>query len=72
MPATRAAQNRLLFFFFLLRPFTVLMKKTRIIKQSIFLDVYGPNIQKIMSVSVVNVVKIRLEHSNLPTNFRLG
>ncbi len=28
-------------FFFLLRPFTVLIKKTRAIKQSIFLDVYG-------------------------------
>ncbi len=37
MPATSAAHNRLLFFFFLLRPFTVLMKKTRVIKQSIFL-----------------------------------
>ncbi len=35
VPATSAAQNRLLFFFFLLRPFTVLMKKTRAIKQSI-------------------------------------
>jgi hypothetical protein len=28
-------------FFFLLQPFTVLMKKTRAVKQSIFLDVYG-------------------------------
>jgi len=28
-------------FFFLLRPFTVLMKKTCAVKQSIFLDVYG-------------------------------
>ncbi len=37
VPATSAAHNRLLFFFFLLRPFTVLMKKTRAIKQSIFL-----------------------------------
>jgi hypothetical protein len=32
LPATSAAQNRLLF---LLRPFTVLMKKTRAVKQSI-------------------------------------
>ncbi len=37
VPATSAAHNRLLFFFFLLRPFTVLMKKTRAVKQSIFL-----------------------------------
>jgi hypothetical protein len=37
VPATSATHNRLLFFFFLLRPFTVLMKKTRAIKQSIFL-----------------------------------
>ncbi len=29
------------FSFFLLRPFTVLMKKTRAVKQSIFLDIYG-------------------------------
>ncbi len=29
VPATSAAQNRLLFFFFLLRLFTVLMKQTR-------------------------------------------
>ncbi len=35
VPATSAAQNRLLFIFFLLRPFTVLMKKTRAIKQYI-------------------------------------
>jgi hypothetical protein len=35
VPATSAAQNRLLFFFFLLRPFTVLMKKTHAVKQSI-------------------------------------
>ncbi len=35
VPATSAAQNRLLFFFFLLWPFTVLMKKTRAVKQSI-------------------------------------
>ncbi len=48
------------------------MKKTRIIKQSIFLDVYGPNKQKITSVSAGNVVKIRLEHSNLSTNISLG
>jgi len=44
VPATSAAHNRLLFFF-LLQPFTVLMKQTRpavrAIKQSIFLDVYG-------------------------------
>jgi hypothetical protein len=31
-------------FSFLLRPFPVLKKKTRAIKQSIFLDVYGPNL----------------------------
>jgi len=36
VPAASTAQNRLLF---LLRPFTVLMKKTRAIKQS-SLDVY--------------------------------
>ncbi len=45
VPATSSAYNRLLFFLFLLRPFTVLMKQTRqavhAIKQSIFLDVYG-------------------------------
>ncbi len=35
VPATSAAHNRLLFFFFLLRPFTVLMKKTHAVKQSI-------------------------------------
>ncbi len=29
------------FSFFLLQPFTVLMKKTHAVKQSIFLDVYG-------------------------------
>jgi hypothetical protein len=47
VPATSAACNRLLFFLFLLRPFTVLMKQTRqavrAIKQSIFLDVYDCN-----------------------------
>jgi hypothetical protein len=47
VPATSAAHNSLLFFFFLLRPFTVLMKQTRqavhAVKQSIFLDVYGMN-----------------------------
>jgi len=40
VPATSAAHNRLLFFSFLLRPFIVLMKKTRAVKQSIILDVY--------------------------------
>ncbi len=40
VPATSAAHNRLLFFF-LLQLFTVLMKKTCAVKQSIFLDVYG-------------------------------
>jgi hypothetical protein len=40
VPTTSAAHNRLLFFF-LLRPFIVLMKKTHDAKQSIFLDVYG-------------------------------
>ncbi len=41
MPATSAARNRLLFFLFLVQPFTVLMKQTRqavcAVKQSIFL-----------------------------------
>ena len=49
VPTTSAAHNRLLFFFWL-RPFTVLMKQTRAVKQSIFLDVcglYRHNIQKI-------------------------
>ncbi len=46
MPATSAAHNRLLFFFFLLRPFTVLIKKTRAVKQSVFLDVYDVGSQK--------------------------
>ncbi len=45
VPATSTGRNSLLFFLFLLRPFTVLMKQTRqavrAIKQSIFLDVYG-------------------------------
>ncbi len=45
VPATSAAHKRLLFFFYLLRPFTVLMKQTRqavrAVKQSIFLDFYG-------------------------------
>jgi len=44
VPATSSAHNRLLFFSFLLQPFTVLMKQTRqavrAIKKSIFLDVY--------------------------------
>jgi hypothetical protein len=34
--------------FFLLRLFTVPMKKTRAIKQSIFLDVYGSNTHTII------------------------
>ncbi len=42
VPATSAAHNRLLFFLFLLWPFTALMKKTSAVKQSIFLDVYEP------------------------------
>jgi hypothetical protein len=45
VPATSAANNRLLFFLFLLQLFIVLMKQTRqavrAIKQSIFLEVYG-------------------------------
>jgi hypothetical protein len=49
VPATSAAHNRLLFFLFLLRLFTVLLKQTRqvvhAIKQSIFLDVYGLTIK---------------------------
>jgi hypothetical protein len=44
VPVTSAAHNKLLFFLFLLWPFTVVMKQTRqavhVIKQSIFLDVY--------------------------------
>ncbi len=37
VPATSAAHNRLLFCFFLLWPFTVLMKKTHAVKLSIIL-----------------------------------
>ncbi len=37
VPATSAAHNRLFFLLFLLRLFTVLMKKTHAVKQSIFL-----------------------------------
>ncbi len=44
VPATSAAHNRLLFFF-LLRPFTVLMKQTRAVKQSIFLDFYDKGLE---------------------------
>jgi len=44
VPVTSAARNRLLFFLFLLWPFTAIMKQARqavrAIKQSIFLDVY--------------------------------
>jgi len=36
VPATSAAHNRLLFFSFLLQLFTVLMKKTHAVKQSIY------------------------------------
>jgi hypothetical protein len=47
VPATRAGLPRLLFFFFIMRLLTVLMKQTRqaghAIKQSIYLDVYGNN-----------------------------
>ncbi len=56
MPATSAAHNRILFFLFLLQPFTVLMKQTRqavhAIKQSIFLRClwYILNLSKLMSV----------------------
>jgi hypothetical protein len=56
VPATSAAHNRLLFFIFLLRLFTVLMKQTRqavhAVKQSIILDVYGP-IKLFMSIIIV-------------------
>ncbi len=45
VPTTSAACNRLLFFLFLLCPFTVLKKQTSLavcaIKQSTFLDVYA-------------------------------
>ncbi len=37
VPATSAAHNILLFCFFLLQPFTVLIKKTRAVKQSTIL-----------------------------------
>jgi hypothetical protein len=56
VPATSAAHNRILFFLFLLQPFTVLMKQTRqavhAIKQSIFLRClwYILNLSKLMSV----------------------
>ncbi len=56
VPATSAAHNRLLFFLFLLRPFTVLMKQTRqavrTVKQSLFLDVYECMI--LLTVSLIN------------------
>ena len=59
VPATSAAHNRLLF---LLRPFTVLMKQTRqvvrAVKQSIFLDVYGVNPWKIVTITVSKRDKI--------------
>jgi len=51
VPAARAGLKRLSFFFFisLLRPLTVLMKQTRqpvcAVKQSIYLDVYGPDLR---------------------------
>ncbi len=67
VPATSAALIRLLFFIFLLRLFTVLMKKTCSVKQSIFLDVYGsgpcnlPRLQEIV-VSVATV-KIMVLHT---------
>ncbi len=54
VPATSAAHNRLLFFSFLLQPFTVLMKQTRqaihAVKQSIFLDVYAQHSGSIVVV----------------------
>jgi len=56
VPATSAAHNRLLFFLFLLQPFTVLMKQTRqavrAVEQSILLDVHEcavPSIECIQS-----------------------
>jgi hypothetical protein len=49
VPANSAAHNRLLF---LLQLFTVLMKKTRAIKQSIFLDSYGRNIPIEMKLKI--------------------
>jgi hypothetical protein len=61
VPATSAAHNRLLFFSFLLQPFTVLMKQTRqavcTIKQSIFLDVYG----KLTLTSIEKTTKHKFE-----------
>ncbi len=60
VPITSAAHNRLLFFFWL-QPFTVLMKQTRAVKQSIFLDVYGlyrHNIQKIQVNFKVHTKKL--------------
>ncbi len=44
VPATSTSLPKVNFFsfpFLLLRPLTVLMKQTRCLKQSIFLDVYG-------------------------------
>ena len=40
VPATSAARNRLLFFLFLLRPFTVLMKQTRQVVRAIKLSIF--------------------------------
>ncbi len=66
VPATSASLPRLSFLFYfiflLLRPLTVLMKQTRWLKQSIFLDVYGQtwvaqqSVTKIISMTTINLV----------------
>jgi hypothetical protein len=54
VPATSAASSKDFFLFFILQPFTVLMRQTRqavrAIKQSISLDVYGEACQKVNPV----------------------
>ncbi len=55
------------FSFFLLRPFTVLMEKTRAVKQSIFLDVYGNN--PVQNVGQWNSAS--LFHTNGATTFSI-
>ncbi len=73
MPATGATRNRLLFFLFLLWPFTVLMKKTRqvvcTIKQSIFLNVYEQYIVRsnVVRTSILksNVVRTTEDRNNI-------
>jgi hypothetical protein len=74
VPATSAAHNRLLFFFFLLRLFTVLMKKTRAVKHSIFLDVYATTGLVFNSTSNLSQLKIfkKLETLHFLQNLQMG